>query len=52
MHPGDAELLESYLTRIAPRGYQEEQEVLRLLSVLKGIQKKSHHKEQKVERVK
>jgi hypothetical protein len=52
MRPSDAALITQYLKRLAPRGYTEEQEVLRLLSVLGGIQKMSHNKEQKVERVK
>lgn len=52
MRPDDAALITQYLQRLSPRGHTEEQEVLRLLSILGGIQKLSHNKEQKVERVK
>jgi|APGre2960657444_1045066.scaffolds.fasta_scaffold39555_3 hypothetical protein len=52
MRPQDAALITHYLKRLAPRGYTEEQEVLRLILILGAIQKMSHNKEQNFERVK
>jgi len=52
MHPADAHLITEYLKRIAPRGFAEEMEVLRLLSVLKGLQNPVYNKEKMIEQVK
>lgn len=51
MNPNDISLLSYYLTRITPRGIDEERDVLRLLSILNGMQKRPK-KEHQIERVK
>lgn len=51
MTPDDAMLLSYYLQRVTPRGNVEENEVIRLLSLLNGLQKRPK-KEHQIERVK